>query len=86
MLRSRVQVSPSPPLFKTLTGLIKKMKIFRIIKSVLSAFCGIQSNNNFHKDDEFIENNGVKYFLIIGFILVLILGLLLSYLVNFILH
>ena len=62
------------------------MKIFRIIKSVLSAFCGIQSNNNFHKDDEFIENNGVKYFLIIGFILVLILGFLLSFLVNFILH
>ena len=36
------------------------MKIFQIIKSVLSAFCGIQSNNNFYKDDEFIKNNGVK--------------------------
>jgi len=60
------------------------MKIFGIIKSVLSAFCGIQSNKNYHKDDEFIEKNGVKYFLIIGFILVLILGLLLFYLVGFI--
>jgi len=62
------------------------MKIFRIIKSVLSAFCGIQSNNNLHKDDEFIKNNGVKYFLIIGFFLVIILGLLLFYLVSFILQ
>ena len=62
------------------------MKIFSIIKSVLSAFCGIQSNNNFYKDDEFIEKNGVKYFLIIGFVLVFILGLLLFYLVSFILQ
>jgi|TARA_B110000027_G_C15848135_1_gene181440 hypothetical protein len=62
------------------------MKVLQIIKSVLSAFCGIQSSNNLHKDDEFIESNGVKYFLIIGFILVLILGLLLFYLVSFILQ
>jgi len=62
------------------------MKIFPIIKSVLSAFCGIQSKNKFYKDDEFIENNGVKYFLIIGFILVLVLGLLLFYMVSFILQ
>jgi len=62
------------------------MKIFPIIKSVLSAFCGIQSKNKFYKDDEFIENNGVKYFLIIGFILVFILGLLLFYMVSFILQ
>jgi hypothetical protein len=62
------------------------MKILRIIKSVLSAFCGIQSNNNFHKDDEFIKDNGVKYFLITGFVLVMILGLLLFYLVSFILQ
>tara|TARA_B100000795_G_scaffold262802_1_gene241128 strand:+ start:69 stop:257 length:189 start_codon:yes stop_codon:yes gene_type:complete len=61
------------------------MKIFSIIKSVLSAFCGIQSKNKLYQDDDFIENNGIKYFLIIGFILVLILGLLLFSLVNFIL-
>tara|TARA_B110000037_G_scaffold117603_1_gene134882 strand:- start:463 stop:651 length:189 start_codon:yes stop_codon:yes gene_type:complete len=61
------------------------MKIFSIIKSVLSAFCGIQSKKNFYQDNDFIENNGIKYFLIIGFILVLILGLLLFSLVSFIL-
>jgi len=60
------------------------MKIFPIIKSVLSAFCGIQSKNKFNKDGEFIENYGVKYFLIIGFILVLILGFLLFHIVDFI--
>jgi|TARA_B110000003_G_scaffold276240_1_gene321676 hypothetical protein len=62
------------------------MGIFQIIKSVLSAFCGIQSKNNLYKDDKFIENNGVKYFLIIGFILVLILGFVLFFLVSLILE
>tara|TARA_B100000780_G_scaffold186568_1_gene131021 strand:- start:869 stop:1057 length:189 start_codon:yes stop_codon:yes gene_type:complete len=62
------------------------MKIISIIKSVLSAFCGIQSNKKFNHDDEFIENNGVKYFLIVGFILVILLGLALYSLVNLILN
>ena len=61
------------------------MKMLSIIKSVLSAFCGIQSKNKFNKDNAFIEKNGVKYFLIIGFILVIILGTSLFYLVGFIL-
>ena len=62
------------------------MKILSIIKSVLSAFCGIQSKNNFKKDEEFIEKNGIKYFLIIGFFLVIILGYFLYYIVNIILR
>ncbi|MAS00444.1 MAG: hypothetical protein CMH24_03695 [Nitrosomonadales bacterium] len=61
------------------------MKILTIIKSVLSAFCGIQSKKNFKKDEEFIEKNGIKYFLIIGFFLVIILGYLLFYIVSIIL-
>ena len=61
------------------------MKILSIIKSVLSAFCGIQSKKNFKKDEEFIEKNGIKYFLIIGFFLVIILGYLLFYIVSIIL-
>mgnify|MGYP001322658764 CR=1 FL=1 len=61
------------------------MKILTIIKSVLSAFCGIQSKKNFKKDEEFIEKNGIKYFLIIGFFLVIILGCLLFYIVSIIL-
>ena len=62
------------------------MKIFQIIKSVLSAFCGIQSKNNLYKDDKFIEKAmELNIFLIIGFILVLILGFVLFFLVSFIL-
>ena len=60
------------------------MKIIRIIQSVLSAFFGVQNNNKFNQDDKFIEENGVKYFLIIGFILIFILLILLSLFVSFI--
>lgn len=60
------------------------MKIIRIIQSVLSAFFGVQNNNKFNQDDKFIEENGVKYFLIIGFILIFILLVLLSLFVSFI--
>ena len=56
-----------------------------IIKSVLAAFCGIQSNKKFDQDDNFIQNNGVSSFILIGFVLVFILGLILYFLVGFIL-
>ena len=60
------------------------MKIIRIIQSVLSAFFGVQNNNKFNQDDKFIEESGVRYFLIIGFILIFILLILLSLFVSFI--
>ena len=41
------------------------MKIIRIIQSVLAAFFGVQNNKKFNQDEKFIEENGVKYFLII---------------------
>ena len=44
------------------------------------------SKNNFRKDEEFIEKNGIKYFLIVGFFLVIILGYFLYYIVNIILR
>jgi len=65
-----------------------------IIKSVLAAFCGIQSNKKFDHDDKFIQNdhddefiqkNGVSSFILIGFVLVFILGLILYFIVSFIL-
>ena len=56
-----------------------------IIKSVLAAFCGIQSNKKFDQDDNFIQENGVSSFILIGFVLVFILGLILYFLVGFIL-
>tara|TARA_B100000795_G_C22503159_1_gene324765 strand:- start:293 stop:481 length:189 start_codon:yes stop_codon:yes gene_type:complete len=60
------------------------MKIFRIVQSVLAAFFGVQNNNKFDQDDKFIEENGVKYFLIIGFILIFILLSLLILFVSFV--
>jgi len=38
----------------------------KIIKSILSAFFGIQNNRQFSEDDAFIEKHGIKYFLIIA--------------------
>ena len=56
-----------------------------IIKSVLAAFCGIQSNKKFDQDDNFIQKNGVSSFILIGFVLVFILGLILYFIVGFVL-
>jgi len=51
----------------------------------LAAFCGIQSNKKFDHDDKFIQKNGVSSFILIGFVLVFILGLILYFIVSFIL-
>jgi len=63
-----------------------KMKnLIFIIKSVLAAFCGIQSNKKFDQDDDFIQKNGVSSYILIGFTLVFLLGLILYFIVDFIL-
>ena len=56
-----------------------------IIKSVLAAFCGIQSNKKFSEDDDYIQKNGVSSYILIGFTLVFMLGLILYFIVDFIL-
>jgi hypothetical protein len=56
-----------------------------IVKSVLAAFCGIQSNKKFSEDDDYIQKNGVSSYILIGFTLVFILGLILYFIVDFIL-
>jgi len=56
-----------------------------IIKSVLAAFCGIQSNKKFNEDDDYIQKNGVSSYIFIGFTLVFLLGLILYFIVDFIL-
>ena len=63
-----------------------KMKnLIFIIKSVLAAFCGIQSNKKFNRVDDFIQKNGVSSYILIGFTLVFLLGLILYFIVDFIL-
>ena len=59
--------------------------ILLIIKSVLAAFCGIQSNKKFNEDDNYIQKNGVSSYILIGFTLVFLLGLVLYFVVGFIL-
>jgi len=61
------------------------LNLLRIIKSVLSAFCGIQSNKQFNHDDNFIQKNGISSFILIGFALIFVLGLILYFIVDFIL-
>jgi len=60
-------------------------ELLLIIKSVLSAFCGIQSNKKFSEDDDYIQKNGVSSYILIGFTLVFLLGLILYFIVDFIL-
>ena len=62
------------------------MKILSIIRSVLSAFFGVQTNSKFKSDEEFIEKHGVKYFLIVGFIMIFLGLVMLSIVVNYILN
>jgi|TARA_B110000444_G_scaffold73480_1_gene69068 hypothetical protein len=59
--------------------------ILLIIKSILAAFCGIQSNKKFNEDDDYIQKNGVSSYILIGFTLVFLLGLILYFVVGFIL-
>ena len=60
-------------------------ELLLIIKSVLAAFCGIQSNKKFSEDDDYIQKNGVSSYILIGFTLVFLLGLILYFIVDFIL-
>jgi len=60
--------------------------MFNIIKNIISAFFGIQNNRKFSQDDAFVEKHGIKYFLIIGFVVAILLLLTLAILVNVILN
>jgi hypothetical protein len=60
--------------------------MLNIIKSILSAFFGIQSNKKFSQDDAFVQKHGIKYFLIIGFLVAMLLLFTLATLVNVILN
>ena len=60
--------------------------MFSIIKSILSAFFGIQNNKKFSQDDDFVEKYGMKYFLVIGFLVAILLLSTLAVFVNIILN
>jgi len=60
--------------------------MLNIIKSILSAFFGIQNNRRFSQDDAFVEKHGIKYCVIIGFLVAILLLLTLAILVSVILN
>jgi hypothetical protein len=60
--------------------------MLNIIKSILSAFFGIQNNRRFSQDDAFVEKHGIKYFVIIGFLVAILLLFTLAILVGIILN
>ena len=62
------------------------MQLLNILKSIIAAFFGVQSNNKLLQDDDFINKHGIKYFLILGFFLVIIFLMVLYLMVNFILN
>ncbi len=55
----------------------KETNIFQIMHSLLASFFGVQSQENMDRDEKYIEKNGIKVYIILGFILVfcLLMGL-----------
>jgi len=62
------------------------MRILKLIRSVLSAFIGIQKNQNLNEDDSYIEKNGFMPYLITGLCLAFIFILLIFSAVSIILE
>ena len=53
--------------------LIRVLKSFlKIIQSVLASFFGVQGNNKYNEDNDYLEKNGFTPFLIVGIFLVII--------------
>ena len=51
--------------------LIKVLKSFlKIIQSVLASFFGVQGNNKYNEDNDYLEKNGFTPFLIVGIFIV----------------
>ena len=64
----------------------KDPTIFQIAFSLLASFCGVQNQANMARDEKYIEKNGIKVYIIIGFFLVFCLLVSLYGIVQIILH
>ena len=60
--------------------------IFQIAFSLLASFFGVQSQKNMDRDEQYIEKNGIKVYIIMGFFLVFCLLISLFTLVKIIIH
>jgi len=53
--------------------LIRVLKSYlKIIQSVLASFFGVQGNNKYNEDNDYLEKNGFTPFLIVGIFIVII--------------
>ncbi len=64
----------------------KDPSIFQIAFSLLASFFGVQSQENMDRDEAYIEKNGIKVYVIMGFFLVFCLLITLFGIVQIILH
>jgi len=64
----------------------KDPSIFQIAFSMIASFCGVQSKENMARDEAYIEKNGIKVYVIMGFFLVFCILLTLFCIVQLILH
>jgi len=64
----------------------KDPNIFQIAFSLLASFFGVQSQKNMDRDEAYIEKNGIKVYVIMGFFLVFCLLITLFGIVQVILH
>ena len=64
----------------------KDPNIFQIAFSLLASFFGVQSQKNMDRDEQYIEKNGIKVYIIIGFFLVFCLLVGLFSIVQLIVH
>ncbi len=64
----------------------KDPNIFQIAFSLLASFFGVQNKENMARDEQYIEKNGIKVYIIMGFFLVFCLLLTLFGIVQVVLH
>ena len=64
----------------------KDPNIFQIAFSLLASFFGVQNKENMARDEAYIEKNGIKVYIIMGFFLVFCLLISLYTLVKIVLH
>jgi len=64
----------------------KDPSIFQIAQSLLASFFGVQSQENMNRDEVYIDKNGIKVYIIMGFFLVFCLLITLFGIVQLIVH
>ena len=64
----------------------KDPNLFQIAFSLLASFFGVQNQENMDRDEAYIEKNGIKVYIIMGFFLVFCLLVSLYALVKIVLH